>query len=1087
MAYSLMDALQGSRYSTQEDPYAITGSAISQIAPSLMNPYGSTGANIGIGLGSALLTGLLSGIGQNRVTERNANLAKLALQIPGSTRDYRTSMLEQEPRLENALLSYGAFEADQDLANQQLQKRIELESNARMKEAVITEMAKNPRRASQLAQILDQNGLGTGVALPGVEGVSKVPIAPAPEGTQPIALPAEAGAPEANTYGFKPLMQRRIEMTNEYLDQGFDEGVAKEYVKQDLSAEVAADKAHYGKVEAARSRANALLNLANTADSILDRGLKTGTGAKVVQSGAEALSYFTGVGEDRANAGQEFESLQNELNNLKRVPGIGSQSDRELEQSLKGGLSLSKNVEANREITQRLREKAERDLQYSSFVDDIKLKGGTVADADRLWAKYEAANPLWVKEDGQYKRNEKVTDPPSFFEQKAGSSDSSLVKALGGESPTEPEAQIPTTAGPRQEVGILDRALSGAGELAAEYGQGLLDSPRAVVDMFRPSTYEGAFATPEQASRTVGTGAAMMAGGAAGAKIGAGIGLASPIPGGALLGGLLGTGIGAGAGYLGFNSAEEGASELAGVGTDKNVVPTFDDVKKAAGIAGGATGVSAIFKGVGAGTKAVGKATGVVSKAPEEASQAIKEKIVGVKSKDIEKAIADGKLKYIDDAGNEIPVSKASDYKTVVDKSMQVIQRDGFFDEASNSPKQTKLLFDQKSATAGQTVKDLHTFASDGIKNIYERLSPVQKKQFPITRDPKTGKGGFNPDFKPVFDKITELGKSDPQIVKALKNRAQAVIGKWDRTSRSYDSLQSYKKSFGKASTWKAPTTETANAWNTIKQEFYKTFGDTQAKAFDYVASKVDPAKVGALREASAKYSAYKNLEPMMARRASQGRFPGFGPLQTPAEIATKSFPSTSLSVTEGVEGLADVLGRGGRAMESAGGAISRSAPSVGGVAPLPREESQPVPRQSQVAPRAETKQNVAAMIQQLPPFYKAMVSAESNGNPNAVSNKGARGLMQIIPMNYKSLGITDPHDPEQSIKGGITMHQRLTKQFGDPYLALAAYNWGEGNLGNLITKMGTSDLNVLFPRLPKETRDYITRIVAKEKQYSVA
>jgi len=78
------------------------------------------------------------------------------------------------------------------------------------------------------------------------------------------------------------------------------------------------------------------------------------------------------------------------------------------------------------------------------------------------------------------------------------------------------------------------------------------------------------------------------------------------------------------------------------------------------------------------------------------------------------------------------------------------------------------------------------------------------------------------------------------------------------------------------------------------------------------------------------------------------------------------------------------------------------------------------------------------------PAMVQAIIMAESSFNPNAVSKRGAIGLMQLMPNTAKSLGIENPLNPEHNITGGVLYFKKLLKEFhGDVKLALAAYNAG--------------------------------------------
>lgn len=85
--------------------------------------------------------------------------------------------------------------------------------------------------------------------------------------------------------------------------------------------------------------------------------------------------------------------------------------------------------------------------------------------------------------------------------------------------------------------------------------------------------------------------------------------------------------------------------------------------------------------------------------------------------------------------------------------------------------------------------------------------------------------------------------------------------------------------------------------------------------------------------------------------------------------------------------------------------------------------------------------------------LIRAMIQVESGWNTEAVSNKGAQGLMQLMPRTAAMLGVTDPFDPEQNIEGGVRYISDLTDKYrGDIEKALAAYNAGPARVdsGNI-------------------------------------
>ncbi len=78
--------------------------------------------------------------------------------------------------------------------------------------------------------------------------------------------------------------------------------------------------------------------------------------------------------------------------------------------------------------------------------------------------------------------------------------------------------------------------------------------------------------------------------------------------------------------------------------------------------------------------------------------------------------------------------------------------------------------------------------------------------------------------------------------------------------------------------------------------------------------------------------------------------------------------------------------------------------------------------------------------------LLKALIKIESDFNPRAVSSAGARGLMQLMPENIKTLKIKNPFDPRENVMGGTRYLKQLISRFnGKLPLALAAYNAGPG------------------------------------------
>jgi soluble lytic murein transglycosylase-like protein len=109
--------------------------------------------------------------------------------------------------------------------------------------------------------------------------------------------------------------------------------------------------------------------------------------------------------------------------------------------------------------------------------------------------------------------------------------------------------------------------------------------------------------------------------------------------------------------------------------------------------------------------------------------------------------------------------------------------------------------------------------------------------------------------------------------------------------------------------------------------------------------------------------------------------------------------------------------------------------------------------------------------------LLRAIIHAESAFNPNAISVKGAQGLMQLMPATAADMGVASPFDPGQNIRGGARYLGMLLKLFnGDERLAAAAYNSGPQNVQK-------------YSGVPPfdETRVYVERVATLRRRYGEA
>jgi soluble lytic murein transglycosylase-like protein len=131
--------------------------------------------------------------------------------------------------------------------------------------------------------------------------------------------------------------------------------------------------------------------------------------------------------------------------------------------------------------------------------------------------------------------------------------------------------------------------------------------------------------------------------------------------------------------------------------------------------------------------------------------------------------------------------------------------------------------------------------------------------------------------------------------------------------------------------------------------------------------------------------------------------------------------------------------------------------------ASTPDEPASTKPSLDQMVNEVATRHNVD------PQLVRAVIGAESNWDPHAVSRTGAQGLMQLEPSTARLLGVSKAFDPQQNLEGGVTYLRMLLERYGgDLDKALAAYNAGPG----AVDRAGG------VPHIA-ETENYVQRVTA--------
>ncbi len=149
------------------------------------------------------------------------------------------------------------------------------------------------------------------------------------------------------------------------------------------------------------------------------------------------------------------------------------------------------------------------------------------------------------------------------------------------------------------------------------------------------------------------------------------------------------------------------------------------------------------------------------------------------------------------------------------------------------------------------------------------------------------------------------------------------------------------------------------------------------------------------------------------------------------------------------------------------GGEVTVASELVANIVPneiAPEPELTALPLLPQLAPVIDPAAERYGLDSRL---VAAVIWVESSGDPNAVSRKGAKGLMQLMPETARSLGVVDVLDPTQNVDGGAKYLKQQIDDHGDLSLALAAYNAGP----TAVSRHGG------IPPY-KETKNYVRRVL---------
>lgn len=356
-----------------------------------------------------------------------------------------------------------------------------------------------------------------------------------------------------------------------------------------------------------------------------------------------------------------------------------------------------------------------------------------------------------------------------------------------------------------------------------------------------------------------------------------------------------------------------------------------------------------------------------------------------------------------------------------------------------------------------------------------------------------------HPPIMPKWSETTKFIKSQPGLIrdKLAKDMGKAISATTKQLDGSLSSLQLEKQKL-----YQAFWTDNDQARKELGTYLAKDIKNAIEKAVDEHA--IDDSMKGAVKELNRKWGQYITVGKILNRsladdeaanvtkkvisavKTTGGGGGGMivggmlgGPLGAAAGAGLGLMGTTrtgKFAMAKGAEALSPFLASAGSNLGKIGPTAAMLSGKLGSQQGAPSmdnpEVKQPVAQLEQPSPITPQGEIDPALIQ-------AIIQTESAGNPKAVSPAGAKGLMQLMPAMAKAFGVDDPFDPEQNVRGGTELLKEELKRFGgDVRLALAAYNAGSPAVMKAINRAESADFEVIKQYLPKETQNYVPKVM---------
>lgn len=538
--------------------------------------------------------------------------------------------------------------------------------------------------------------------------------------------------------------------------------------------------------------------------------------------------------------------------------------------------------------------------------------------------------------------------------------------------------------------------------------------------------------------------------------------------------------------------------------------------------------------------RGVATARNALSETLEDSAGSLRERALGIQYGDRTKGLNRAAM-FVDDAGNVVAdPSLATSVDSPIQMQMQLLKRKGLLDEAPNEPDQLKLFLRGRKADVGDEIrmrvqevdqaiggKELLPDFAEARKFIAaqrESKQPALQKIFnevvaDYVSEPGGGVGkvvGFKEKLGPEmkFDQLTDQNKTllmrriYRDFQKLAEDAADTVLpaGSFRDLNKTYEALENLDRTVNKAVARKTPTFvdnlrggslpigTLGGAVGLAAGDFGLGFGvagtTALAKAALQTAEQRTPMKMATRYENAAERLATDVPEALGS--GVTGRNAGL------AALASDLFRSESDLGAPEEQPLPGDRGdrRNTESDRKSTTQPTRTRSEAQAESQLEQGAGQGRPSREQVAYSGDdslftdlfSTANVGpAMEDDLKPLVEAVIQQESAGNPKAVSNKGAQGLMQVMPATAKDiarqLGVDkyDLKDPETNrLFGTYYLKQMLDMFNGDVELALTAYHSGPGRVRELLERTGGKTLDDIIEYLGPVGQKYARQVLGR-------